>query len=443
MKARTGANASLWTGTPEGLQARALQGSGRAEVCVVGAGMAGLSVAYELARRGRSVVVVDAGTIGGGETSRTSGHLTAALDEPYFELERIHGVERARLAAESHTAAIDAIQRTVRTEGIDCDFRRVMGYLFLAPGEEPDFLSRECAAAQRAGLSVAQVGRVPYVACDLGAALRFARQAHFHPMKYMEGVARAVAARGGRIHTGTRALEIRGGARPEVHTAQGVLSVEAVVVATHAPVDDAVARHTARRTCVIAGSVPAGSVPDVLMWDTLDPYHYVRTQPGDRRRDWLVVGGQDHEVGRQGEVAARFKALEAWARARFPMLREIDWRWSGQVVESADGLGSIGRNPRRDNVYTVAGGSGNGMTHGAMAGLLLADLIEGSVNPWTELYDPARESAAAEYAPENAGVAAQHAGQFLRNKASAGRATVSRERAAAGVGDHYRRESAR
>src|SRR5437763_11314971 len=144
---------SLWMATATVPQQTALTKDTHADVCVVGAGIAGMTTAYLLVRQGKSVAVLDDGPIAGGQTQRTTAHLSNALDDRYFEIERLHGPEGARLAADSHTAAIARIEAVVREEHIDCDFERLDGYLFLAPGESPKLLDRELAAAHRAGLA--------------------------------------------------------------------------------------------------------------------------------------------------------------------------------------------------------------------------------------------------------------------------------------------------
>ncbi len=158
----------------------------KTDVCIVGAGIAGLSTAYQLVRRGKRVVVVDDGPPGGGETGRTTAHLASALDDRYYEIERVHGGRNARLAYESHAAAIDEIERAVREEGIDCDFRRLDGWLVLAEGDEPSLLDRELAAAHRAGFTgVERVERVPVLGAQ--PALRFPDQGQFHVVRYLSG----------------------------------------------------------------------------------------------------------------------------------------------------------------------------------------------------------------------------------------------------------------
>ena len=173
-----------------------------ADVCVVGAGIAGMTTAYLLAREGKSVVVLDDGPIGGGMTGRTTAHLVNALDDRYFELERLHGEDGARLAAESHTAAINAIEAIVAQEKIKCEFERLDGYLFVPPRESKKILDDELEAVHKAGLTeVEKVERVPWDSYDTGPALRFPNQGQFHPLKYLAGLAKALEQNGGRIYT--------------------------------------------------------------------------------------------------------------------------------------------------------------------------------------------------------------------------------------------------
>jgi glycine/D-amino acid oxidase-like deaminating enzyme len=442
MQTDAGKNVSIWMATADMPLHAVLESDAQADVCVIGAGIAGLTVAYRLAGDGRSVVVLDDGPVGGGETSRTTAHLVSVLDEGYAELERVHGRRGAELAAQSHAAAVDAIEGIAGAEAIDCDFLRVPGYLFCPPGESTDVLAHEREAARRAGLAVEYVEHIPVASHDFGPALRFPNQAQFHVLKYVRGLAEAVIRRGGRIYTGARAVSIEGGKNPMVETAAGMtVSAGAVVVATNTPVNDRVAMHTkqsAYRTYVLGARVPVDSLPSVLLWDTQDPYHYVRIHRGNgtpRARDWLIVGGEDHKTGQANDSDARYQALEAWARERFPMLEDVPLRWSGQVMEPVDGLGFIGRNPGDDNVYIATGDSGNGMTHGTIAGLLIPDLIAGRDHAWAPLYDPSRKSlrTAGEYVRENLNVAAQYA-DYLK-PAEAG----STESIAAGEGAVVRR----
>jgi glycine/D-amino acid oxidase-like deaminating enzyme/nitrite reductase/ring-hydroxylating ferredoxin subunit len=391
-----------------------------ADVCLVGAGIAGMTTAYLLARDGRSVAVLDDGPVGGGMTQRTTAHLASAIDDRFLTIERLHGRDGARLAAESHAAAIDTIESIVQGERIDCDFERLDGYLVAAPGTPADLLDRELAAAKRAGIAgVTAEARAPSGLCPGGRCLKFPRQGQLHAGKYLAGLARALEKRGGRIFCGTHVAEVEGGPAARVETTLGrAVSAGAIVVATNTPINDRVTIHTKQApytTYVVAARVPRGSVARALYWDTVDPYHYVRLHD-DGTNELLIVGGEDHKTGQADDGHARFGRLEQWTRERFPTAGSIELRWSGQVMEPADGVAFIGRNPGdADNVYIATGDSGMGMTHGTIAGLLLKELIAGRSSPWATLYDPARKMLRAplEYAKENLNVALQYVDDYL------------------------------
>jgi len=415
MKDDAQASTSIWMATANTPSQSRLKENIRTDVCIIGAGIAGLSTAYLLGREGRSVVVLDDGSIGGGMTGRTTAHLTNAYDDRYVEIERLHGGEASRLTAESHTAAIHKINEIVTVEKIDCDFDWLDGFLFAAKSDHVDLLDDELAAVHRAGLvDVEKVARAPLDSFDTGVALRFPKQAQFHPLNYMDGLARALMRDGGRLFGQTHAGKIEGGADARVETSHGpVVSCEVVVVATNTPVNDRVAIHTKQApyvTYVIGVRVPKGSITRALYWDTGDPYHYVRLQTEDGY-DVLIVGGEDHKTGQANDGFDRFGRLEQWTRERFPQMTEVKYRWSGQVMEPVDGLAFIGRNPLdEDNVFIATGDSGQGMTHGTIAGMLLTDLIQGRKNNWEDLYSPSRIrlKALPEYASENINVAGQY-----------------------------------
>ncbi|HEX7053645.1 MAG TPA: FAD-dependent oxidoreductase [Burkholderiales bacterium] len=401
---------SIWKATAGMPPCGPLERNIHADVCIVGAGIAGLTTAYHLVREGKRVAVLDDGPLASGMTAMTTGHLTCMLDDRFFELEKVHGEEAMRLAAESHGAAIERIDEIVRTEGIDCDFARLDGYLFLAEGDRRETLERELDAAHRAGLAqVELVAKAPYGSWHSGPCLRIPRQGQFHPLKYLAGLAQAIVRGGGRIFCMSHADRVEGGVPKVVHVGRQVVSADAVVVATNVPINNLLLLHTKQApymTYVVGLRVPRGSVPQILAWDTGDPYHYIRLHD-----DVLIVGGEDHKSGQAADSPERTRRLEAWARRRFPMAGELLYTWGGQVMEPADYLGFIGRNPLDDeSIFVVTGDSGMGLTHGTIAGMLITDLIVGRANPWERLYSPSRVPfrAAGEMAREDLNMAAQY-----------------------------------
>ena len=389
------------------------------DVCVVGAGIAGMTTAYLLLREGKSVVVLDDGPIGGGQTERTTAHLSNAIDDRYVNIESWHGEAGARMAAESHTAAIDQIEAIVKEERIECDFERLDGYLVGSPGESSENLQLELLASRRAGLSQVEfMQHCPLHEFNSVPCLRFPRQGQFHPLKYLLGLNQAIQRMGGLICTRSRVEKIESGPPAIICTYQGAtVSAHSVVVATNSPFNDLVTIHTKQAayiSYVLGFEVPKGSVSKALVWDTENPYHYVRLQSlpeSESNGDLLIVGGEDHKTGQANDAEDRYRRIEEWTRHRFPTSGKVLTRWSGQVLETIDGLAFIGRNPLDGpNVYIATGDSGQGMTHGTIAGMLLTDLIIERQNPWSTLYEPSRKTlrAAGRYLQENLNVAAQY-----------------------------------
>lgn len=394
----------IWWRGCRGLESEALKQDLEVEVCVVGGGIAGISTAYGLARAGHQVAILERKGIGSGELSRTSAHLASALDDQFQELVRLHGAGGARRARESHDAAINLVEEICYDEGIDCEFERVDGYLFLPPNGDIERLHRELAAAQLAGFSDAEwCLDLPIEGFDWGPAIRFPRQAQFHPVKYLLGLARAFLRLGGRIYEQTNAGTIEPGPPARIVTDRGhVVTARSMVCATSTPIVDWFAMHTkqaAFRSYMIAMRIEEDAVPPGLYWDMDEPYHHVR-----RWRDLLLIGGEDHRVGTdEGERTERYQRLEQWAQARFPVAGTVT-QWSGQVLEPVDGLGFIGRNPgENEHLYIITGDSGHGLTHATLAGIIIPDLMDGKTNPWISLYAPARRTlkAAGAYLREN------------------------------------------
>jgi len=415
----SGQSTSVWMKTATVPNQPALAENLHADVCVVGAGIAGLTTAYLLAKQKKTVIVLDGREIGGGQTVRTTAHIATALDDRYYEIENTRDKNAAKLVADSFTAAIACVESIINAENIECDFERLDGYLFAVTSDDVKELDKELEAAHRAGLTgVEKLSRSPIDSFGTGSCLRFPQQGQFDPQKYLAGLADAVTRHGGRIYTQTHVSEVKGGSPTQVTTREGfTVTADALVIATNSPINDRVFTHLKQapyQTYVIAARVPSNSVAKGLYWDTLDPYHYIRLQPmqsDGQTYDLLIVGGEDHKTGQADDADARYAALETWTRERFPLVESIEYRWSGEVMESADGLAYIGQSPdQAENVYIATGDSGMGMTHGTIAGILLSDLIVGRENPWKDLYNPGRVpvGAASDLITEGANVAAQY-----------------------------------
>jgi glycine/D-amino acid oxidase-like deaminating enzyme/nitrite reductase/ring-hydroxylating ferredoxin subunit len=419
-KTTSGSTESIWISAKQP-EFPKLNADLRVEVCVIGGGMAGLTTAYLLAKEGKSVAVLEDGLLCSGETGRTTAHCVNALDDRYFELISTHDLQTARILAESHTAAIHQIRTISKEEDIDAEFSYVDGYLILPDDKHPALLDKELKAAHQVGLKGVELVKQAPIPSG-GPALRFPAQAHIHPVKYLVGVAQAAVKHGAQIFTSTHAQQIEDA--KDVHPAYAVTSsghrvtADHIVIATNAPIvaNDGMPlymKQAAYRTYVIGVKVPKGSVHDAMYWDGYwddnTPYHYIRIYP-EGRHDLLIVGGEDHKTGQNNDSDVRYTKLEEWTKKNFPMAGEVSFRWSGQVMEPTDGIAFIGKNPGSNNIYVATGDSGNGMTHGTIAGMLLRDLILGKESAWTKVYDPARSAIRPlkDFAKENLNGASQY-----------------------------------
>lgn len=417
---RPGESQSLWSELNINSRFSRLRKNIQVDVCVIGGGIAGLTTAYLLAKEGKSVCVLESNEIGSGQSGRTTAHFMTALDDRYFEIQKVHGDLGARLAAQSHSAAVEKVAQIVKTENFSCDFERVDGFLFALDDPRYDILDEELEAVVLAGLrDVEMVEKSPLDFFDLGTCLKFPRQIQLHPQKYLHCLAQSILAHGGQIYTQTTVSKVNGGPKASVETSTiQTVKCNNIVVATNTSMNDIFAIHTkqaAYRTYVLAFRIPKAAVPKALFWDTLNPYHYLRIEDHDPFHDLLIVGGEDHKTGQEDHPEKNYERLEDWTRARFPFAQEIAYQWSGQIMESVDGLAFLGHNPMdRNNVYVITGDSGNGMTHATIGGLLITDQIMGRNNPWEELYNPSRISLKAlpRFLKENANAIAQYKDWF-------------------------------
>lgn len=401
-KNTAGSHATFWVDSCQPLIYSKLAQNKTTDVVIVGGGISGVTIAYCLCKSGKKVVLVEDGYIGSGETGRTTAHLASALDDRYYDLANLFGKDNTALIADSHRSAIDFIERTVNEEGVDCHFERVKGYLFLHPSDQEDSLDKELEACRDAGLPVS-MSQVELGGKSLRA-LEFDAQAQFHPMLYLKAMCEAIVRMGGEIYTDTHAKDID---HTGITTNEGLnVAAKHVVVATNSPVNNKYIMHLRQypyRSYVMAAKIKKGSLPKALWWDTgnfdvnadIVPYHYVRTEPYNDTHELLIVGGEDHPTGLADSEhipeEERYRLLEQWGREYFPHMEELVYTWSGQVLEPMDSLAYIGRNPLdKHNVYIVTGDSGNGMTHGTIAGLLITDLINEKENPWEKIYSPSR-----------------------------------------------------
>jgi glycine/D-amino acid oxidase-like deaminating enzyme/nitrite reductase/ring-hydroxylating ferredoxin subunit len=379
---------TLWRDTRDVPGYPALEGDARVDVAIVGAGITGLTAARQLVAGGKTVAVLDQGRVGCGTTGGTTAHVTQVPDLRFRDLISKFGRDDTRVVVDSTRVALERIASLVLEDGIDCDFARVPAYLYTESDSDVSRLEEEATAANEVGMPAALVREVP-LPFPVPLAVRYEDQARFHPMAYLAGLARSVTGAGGRIHEGTRVLEVDDHGPCQVRTERGTVTADAVLFSTHTPAGFTLlhAELDALRSYVLALRLRDQAAPDGLFFDTADPYNYTRKQP-TARGDLLIVGGKDHKTGKD-ESEESYRALEEYARQRWNV-ESIEYRWSAQFYDPPDGLPMIGEALTSSRVFLATGYSGTGMVFGTLGGMLMADLALGRENPWARVYRPSR-----------------------------------------------------
>lgn len=373
-----------------------LQGDIEVDVAIVGAGITGITSAALLTQAGKRVAVVDRRGIASGITAFTTAHLFSFVDTYLQDIAKHFGDEGARLIGQAHLNAISQIEALARQYEVDCEYKRLRGYLFTEKSEEINKVREEGEWMTRAGMATQffEMPDIPVSTVSLPipakAAVVVENQGRFHPTKYVVGMAEKLAAQGCQFFGNTIVEKYEDGDKATITTEKGTITADAVILATHIPFGLHVADFEvfAYNSYVIAFRMPEALIEDALYWDTEDPYHYLRLEQDET--GWLlIVGGEDHKTGQEEDTEARYTALEQYARQRFNV-GEVVYRWSSEWYEPADGVAYIGRNPGGKNVYIATGYSGNGMTYGVIAANVITNLILAREYPYTDLFNPSR-----------------------------------------------------
>lgn len=368
---------------------QALSGAARADVCILGAGLAGMIAAYLLGREGREVMVIEEGPLGGLQPGFEAAHLASAVERPYAGIEAAQGRDAARVAAQSAAAAVDALEAIVLRERIACEFERLDGYL-MGDGECRT-LDAEFEAARRAGVhDVELVDTPPLEGSAWRRCVRYPAQAHFHPARFLAGLARAVQRGGGRIHCGVSRPRIEAGPPVAVVTSAGH-RIEARTLVSSQPTRGGIAAPVAapRMAHTVGLRVPRGSVPRALYWESSEPVRWMRLRSQGSGAGEVLLAGAEDPPDDDDHTAYRYLGLEAWARERFPRAREVVQRITGEIAQTPDLLALSCRGEcDSQSMYLATGGWGTPMTRAAIAAMAIKDFVEGGELPWSDLYPP-------------------------------------------------------
>lgn len=368
----------------------------KVDVVVVGGGITGITAAYLLKKTGLKVALLERARFGSIDTGHTTAHLTAVTDLRPHEIAKNFGPDAARAVWDAGSAAIDRIVALIRAEDIACDFRWVPGYLHVplaeADGSSVKELKEEAAAAEKFGIAAKYVEKIPPFDVP---GIKFAHQALFHPRKFLAPLLKAIPGGGSHVFENAPADEVLEKPRA-VKSGEYRLQCHYLILATHNPLMGSSGALAAAlfqtklalySSYALGAKMPAGRFGETSFWDTGDPYYYLRVE---RRRgyDYAIFGGEDHKTGQADDTAAIYQKLAKKFRSFAPKA-VIDHRWSGQVIETNDGLPYIGETA--ENQFVATGFAGNGMTFGTLAAMMAADAVTKKSNPWADLFDVHRK----------------------------------------------------
>jgi glycine/D-amino acid oxidase-like deaminating enzyme/nitrite reductase/ring-hydroxylating ferredoxin subunit len=358
--------------------------------------------------------------VGAGASGYNTAKLSALHGLTYTKLERSLGEGAARTYAEANQRGVQRAFELAGELGIDCDLRRKPNITYAEDAGDRGRVEAEVAAAGRAGLPARLVERLD-LPFPVSAAVSVADQGEFHPVRFIEGVARELERRGVRVHEDTMAVSVDAGSPCRVRTADGrTVTAGHVVVATHLPFLDRglyFARCHPERSYVVAAPYDAESASEGMYLSTESPAHSIRTHRLGSG-NWLLVGGESHKTG-QADAAERYERLESWMLERFGVPAVM--RWATQDQMPVDGVPFIGPvDPVSRNVFVATGFRKWGLALGIAASELLAAWVDGRDHPWRELFDTRRvrlRASAGSLLKENANVALRFVGDRLVKRA--------------------------
>lgn len=411
-------NQALWSESTGINNFPRLTGDIEVDVAIVGAGITGISAAYNLSKAGKNVVVLEAKQVGMGTTGSSTGNLYASIDEHLFSIESTHDVDTLKAVVASRLAAIDFIEQRVKEFNLNCDFKRVPFYLFTTPdtSAKSKQIEKEQDAAINAGLSLSKVAPLDFP-FKVDKIVNIPDQAQFNPLKYVRQLATAIKGANCRILENTEVRDIIEGEPCIVQTNHGVVKAKHVIMATHTP-KGIYAVHTAMepyREHAMAAKIKGSLPPDGIYWHMQLTQHYSLRPSKIGNENYLMVLGEAYKVGHENNTEEKFKKIEEYLRANFEV-ESIDFTWAAQNYKPADVLPFIGISPMQNKIFIATGFAADGLTYGTLSGMIISDLIVGKENTWAKVYSPTRftpKASVPKFIKENVDVAYQLIKDYL------------------------------
>lgn len=392
-----------------------LEGDMEVDIAVVGGGIVGVTTARLLKDQGQKVALVEARRVGREVTGKSTAKITSQHGIRYQVLERKFGEEKARLYGEAQQAGLARIQALAAQHGIDADVEEKPAWLYTRDKDHVEQIEKEAETANRLGLpaTLTTDTGLPF---SVLAALRFDAQAQFHPTRYVAGLARTVPGDGCHLFEQSRAVDYE---PDRVVTDRGTIRARHVVMATHLPLGQ-IGLYYARNEPIAEPAIAARIPRDIpgMYKNVEQPSHSIRTHKGADGQIWAICAGTHFKPGHAEDERRYMEDISRWVTENFGAAPP-DYRWVNEDYTPMDEAPFIGWSASSNGYLVATGFDAWGITNGTVAAMIIADLVAGRDNPWTEVFDATRIKPLAggpQFAKANAEVAMEMAVGWLSKK---------------------------
>lgn len=366
-------------------------------IVVIGGGIAGILIAYELASRGEEVTLLEANQVLSGVTSCTTAHVTALQGYVYQKLLSIQSLEFAKRYYESQIEAIARYEKRIKKHKIECDWERHDAVLYTHTHVKK--LYKEFSTLQKIGADVKMEQSVALPNFSNVQTIRMLNQASFHPLKFLVQLPKKFE-----IFEQTRVVNVDLRLKKLITDRGYEIMAKKIIIATNYPIVNVRGGYflKLKQSNSYALGLKAKSTEDLIQSD-IDEGITLR-----RWRDYAIVGGLDHETGKDDDIV-RITELKKQANAMFRA--KAEFAWCANDVMTYDGVPFAGTlTAKHDEVFVCTGFNKWGMANAMACSLVIADAITGNLNRFAPVFCPQRKNISAKILFSNLGSAIWNVG---------------------------------